>query len=255
MSLRPRTEVQKRVLEHLASLPLHAAGRAYLESRGLGPVAERFRFGTVPHSPAPKLRPYAGRLVIPSIAPSGNVYDVAFRCLADHGPSDSGAPLDCKDAGCPKYLFLPAMSKRVFNTRALAEAGEVIDLTEGQLDAASLEVAGLHALGWPGAGSWHPHHRRMLQDFRRVRVWPDGDDAGRKWASQVTASLPSAEVMMVPSGKDVNTILVDEGVEGVLRIAHGGNDSEDDEAAGWGLSDSTDDAVPEWPYDSEPAPF
>ena len=244
--IRPRTDLQKRILEHLATLPLDERSRAYVDRRGLAGVAERLRFGTVPAQPARNLQQFAGRLVIPSIAPDGNVYDVAFRCLEHE---------DCKAVDCPKYLFLPKMPKRLYNTRALAEADDVIDLTEGQLDAASLEACGLHALGSPGASSWRAYYRRMFQDFARIRLWPDGDESGRKWAAAVTDTLPQAEVMMVPSGQDVNTILTEQGPDGIHRIAHGDTDS-DDEAAGWGLSPATEtEPVADWPYDSEPAPF
>ena len=207
-------------------------------------MAGSLRIGAVPDSPAPSLRHYAGRLVIPSLGPADNAYDVAFRCIRDHGFSASGEPLDCKAAECPKYLFLPGVDKRLYNLRALARAGGVIDITEGQLDAATLEACGLYAVGVPGAHSWHRHHRRLFQGFDRVRVWGDGDAAGREFAKHVAEALPGADVMMVEWGQDINSMYVSEGREAILAIAEGEQDDPDDDVAG-------DD----WPYDSEPATF
>lgn len=231
----PRSSSQRRTLASLASLPLTPAVSAYLGRRGLLEVATDLRFGAVPASPAPSLRAYAGRLVIPSLGPEDNVYDVAFRCVQDH---------DCKEQKCPKYLFLPAMDKRLYNLRALARAGSAIDITEGQLDAATLEACGLHAVGVPGVDGWKRHHRRLFQGFDRVRVWGDGDEPGRDFARRVAEVLPGADVMMVESGYDINSMFVSDGKEAILAIAEGEQDDPDDDVLG-----------DEWLHDSERPPF
>ena len=238
--MQPRSPLQKRILASLATLPLDARGSAYLESRGLLEVATDLRFGVVPDSTAANLRQYRGRLVIPSIGPSGNVYDVAFRCLFDH---------DCKAADCAKYLFLPGLDKRLYNLQALSTAGTTIEITEGQLDAASLVACGLHAVGVPGVNGWKGHHHRLFQGYDRVRVWGDGDVAGKAFAEKVANSVAGAEVMMVTWEMDVNTTLITQGRDAILKIAEGEpeDDAEDD---GWGL-----DSEPEWEHDSERPPF
>ena len=242
--MQPRSPSQKRILASLADLPLTTAASAYLESRGLLEVATDLRFGAVPDSPAPKLRQYAGRLVIPSIGPGGNVYDVAFRCILPH---------DCKAEDCPKYLFLPGLDKRLYNLQALATAGDTIEITEGQLDAASLVACGLHAVGVPGVNGWKPHHHRLFQGYDRVRVWGDGDVAGKAFAEKVSNLVAGADVMMVPFGDDVNTTLITQGRDAILAIAEGEPEDDGDDD-GWGL-DGGSDPAPEWEHDSEPPPF
>ena len=236
--LRPRTPSQRRVLEGLRRLPLGGEVASYLGGRGLLEAAERFGLGSVPASPTPRLRPYAGRLVIPSIGPDDNVYDVAFRCILPH---------DCKESGCPKYLFLPGMDKRLYNLRALTESTGVIDITEGQLDAVTLELCGLHAVAVPGVMAWKKYHHRLFQGFEQVRVWGDGDAAGRAFAQKVSNDVTSSHVMMVVStpGKDINQVFVEDGRDAVLAIAEGEAD-DDGVDDGW-----FDQPEPDWPYDSE----
>lgn len=222
MTTLPRSPGQKRILASLAGLPITPAGEDYLGRRGLLEVATDLGIGVVPDSPADRLRPYAGRLCIPSIGPKGNVYDVAFRCIVH---------ADCKSEGCPKYLFLPHMDKRLYNTRALARAGDTIEVAEGQLNAATLEACGLHAVSASGASSWKRHFPRLFQGFARVRVWQDGDDAGRAFANTVRESIVGAEVMMVESGHDVNDVYVEHGTAEILRIANSDTEIPDDD--GW----------------------
>lgn len=232
MTTAPRSPMQKRVLDSLRGLPLSPRGKEYLDSRGLLEVAEDLGFGVVPDSPAPRLRGYAGRLVIPSIGPRDNVYDVAFRCMFDH---------DCKAASCAKYLFLPGVDKRLYNLRALARSGGTIEITEGQLDAATLEACGLHAVGVPGANGWKPHHHRLFNGFDQVRVWGDGDTAGREFAQHVAHAVAGAEVMMVPSSQDINEVFVEGGKDAILEIAEGEADDDRDEDGEWGLPGFGDD--------------
>lgn len=196
-------------------------------------MATDLRFGVVPDSPAANLRQYAGRLVIPSIGPGGNVYDVAFRCMREH---------DCKAAECAKYLFLPGLTKRLYNLQALTTAGSTIELTEGQLDAGALVACGLHAVGVPGVNGWKPHHHRLFQGFERVRVWGDGDVAGKAFAEKVANLVAGAEVMMVPWNQDVNTTLITQGREAILAIAEGEPEDDGDDD-GWGL-ERDDDTPP-----------
>lgn len=254
MTTRPRSPLQKRILASLRGLPLTAAGSAYLEQRGLLSVATDLGFGVVPDSPADNLRMFAGRLAIPSIGPRDNVYDVAFRCMAGHDCKETvlytnkeGKPVTCK-----KYLFIPGMDKRLYNLQALAKAGDTIEVTEGQLDAATLVACGLHAVGVPGAHAWKDHHPRLFQGFSRVRVWADPDSAGRHFANTITGSMASADVMMVPWDHDVNSTFVEQGRDAILAIAEGQHEDDTAEASGWGLEpDAVDD-----PYDGYgPPPF
>ena len=202
MTLRPLSASQKDWLEKASrECEANVAGASgYLAERGLAPCIETHRLGLVPSNPETEnLIQYAGRLAIPYIGPEGRVYEIAFRALGD------------QDA---KYLNTNGMQKRLFNLQALVKADDVISITEGQLDALSLEVAGLHAVGVPGVSNWRPHHSRLFAGFSEVLVWADNDTPGRDFANRLTREMPQARVIMTQL-EDVNALLVSEGVEGI----------------------------------------
>jgi len=75
-----------------------------------------------------------------------------------------------------------------------ADPYEPVYLTEGEKDADRLRSLGLTATTNPmGAGKWHDDYRRFLVG-RRVVILPHNDDAGRKHAEQVAASLHDSVV-------------------------------------------------------------
>ncbi len=69
------------------------------------------------------------------------------------------------DGAEPKYLGISGALIRLFNLRAIAEAEDLICITEGEIDAISLESVGLPAVGVPGANSWKRHHARLFNGF------------------------------------------------------------------------------------------
>lgn len=151
-----------------------------------------------------------GRLVIPYVGPQHNLYNLRFRCL-DHA--------DCKLEGCDsKYTSLPGYPSRVFNVRALVDAGDSIHVTEGELDAVTLEACGLHAIGIPGVDNMPTYIGRMLAGFPEVVLWADGDKAGRGLASKFGKHVPSARVLILRAGEDVNSTFVSKGREGLLKL-------------------------------------
>ena len=221
MISRPLSDGQKRILEALTTryeegMP-NSPASAYLESRSLGSVISRLRFGVV-SSPAPGHEYLAGRLVIPGIGPRGNIYSARFRCLQNH---------DCKESSCPKYLGMPGFGSRLYNSADLV-AGDEIHITEGELDAATLVAAGLSAVAVSGANNWKDHYRPLFAGYYRVVIWGDGDEAGRKFVALVRRKLSyqSIDVVMAPQGQDVNSMAVRQGFEHIRKLANntGGNE-------------------------------
>jgi len=155
-----------------------------------------------------------GRLVIPYIGPKGNIYNLRFRCM-DHE--------DCKAEGCnAKYMSLPGYPSRVFSVRSLVSADDSIHVTEGEIDAVSLHSCGLPAVGIPGVENLPAHFGRMIAGFSSVTLWADGDDAGRKFAGTFTKAIPNARVISMSPGDDVNSVLVRDGKDGLLRLLSDG---------------------------------
>lgn len=212
--MKPLSDAQKRLLATAsAECEKHRSQvESYLAARGITNPAfvERHRLGFVP-SPAPQgLDAYRGRLAIPYIGPRGNVYNMRFRCIQEH---------DCREVGCPKYLSMDGLPGRLYNVRALTTETDKIVITEGEIDALSVEYAGLPAVGVPGVESWQPHHRRLFDGFAVVYVVGDNDKAGSGFRRKVLNDVRQAEgVTLDLAYKDLNEMLVNEGPDALRGL-------------------------------------
>jgi DNA primase len=97
--------------------------------------------------------------------------------------------------------------------QALHDADSTILVCEGELDAVAATYAGWPAVGVPGAQGWKDHWARLLDDFERVVVVSDGDDAGALMGKTIRERIEHAEVRLMPDGHDVNSFLLEEGAE------------------------------------------
>lgn len=214
MTLRPLSTSRRALLEKSTARyqgQLDQAAHAYLDARGLGSsrCIETLRFGVV-RAPLKGHELYVGRLVIPYIGPGGNVYHLRFRCI-EHG--------DCKSVGCSKYLGLPGEQSRIYNTRALTASTRSLIITEGELDAATVNMCGWPAIGVAGSDSWHAHYPRVVAGFESIVILADGDKPGQAFAKKVAATLPQDyRIILFPPGEDVNSIYVAEGKRGLEEM-------------------------------------
>lgn len=178
----------------------------YLAARGVThEVANMFLLGVVT-DPTPADSDYAGRLSVPYLTPSG-VVDIRFRLLDEA-------------AGGPKYLGRPNSETRMFNVQALQTDSPVIAVCEGEIDTMIMHaLVGIPAVGIPGASNFKDHYRLLLEDFERVIVWCDGDQAGRDFGKKLAAEVDAAVVVHLPDGMDVNDCYLAEGAEGLRRRA------------------------------------
>lgn len=182
----------------------------YLQGRGISPdTAERMRLGHVSAPASAGHEQYMGRLVIPSLGHDSTPYALRFRCIEEHS---------CKEAGHSKYLGMGGQETRLFNVRAVHEAGDTISITEGEIDAITLEQCGYHAVGVTGANAWKRHHPRMFAGFRRIFVFGDGDKAGKQFTKEVSVSLPVSTVITMDAGEDVNSVYVNGGKAAIDKL-------------------------------------
>ena len=197
--------------EYEAQLTADPRAQEYLERRGLTGVTDRLRFGSVlsrRHDHPPWVE---GRLAIPFLGPRGNVYDIRFRCMGDH---------DCRAENHSKYLpAYEGIPTKLYNVRATLAPTDYIFVTEGELDAATIEACGWPAVGCVGAENWKPHYGRLLHGFSQVVLLADGDSAGKDLAARFRRALPSSgRVIIVPTGTDVNQVYVQGGKEALAEI-------------------------------------
>lgn len=194
LSASQREMVEEAVTSYEAALTRDVGAARYLLGRGFNPeVARTFRLGVVAN-PEPGHERFAGMLAIPYLDRNGAPLTVRFRCLQSH---------NCRDHGHGKYMTIPEDPPRMFNVRAIFEAGDEISVTEGELDAITLCMCGIPAVAIPGAQLWRPHHRRMLAGFSRVWTWGDPDEAGGEFNNRLVRAMRQAKPVRLPNG-DVN---------------------------------------------------
>ena len=182
---------------HQYASQIHLAAE-YLATRNLSvDEAQRFHLGVVKDA-LPGHEQYTGRLAIPYITPSG-VVDIRFRAI---GNAD------------PKYMGMPGAKTSMFNAQVVLTASDYICVTEGEIDCITMSVKTNHpAIGIPGANNWKPFYSKILDDFDTVIVLADGDSAGMDFGKKVSRELGNVNIVQMPEGHDVNSIVMLEGAE------------------------------------------
>ena len=177
---------------------LHLA-EEYLSTRHLSVEEGRsFSLGVVA-DPLPGHEAYKNRLAIPYITPSG-VVDIRFRTTNSHDD--------------PKYMGMPGAKTTMFNAQIVLTAGSYICVTEGELDTVVLSVKTGHpSVGIPGVNNWRPYYAKILDDFETVIVLADGDNAGLEFGKRLSRELHNFNLLQMPEGHYVNSIIVQEGKE------------------------------------------
>jgi len=183
---------------------------AYMESRGLAEVAERFRIGYV-GSARVGHEYLTGRLAIPYLRPAGGLHAVAtirYRCIQPH---------DCKAHGGDKMLSMPGDRSRLFNTQPLILESDIVVLTEGEFDAMAWTLADVPAIGYQGVNGWRPHFTTALIGFKTVFIVADDDPPGIKAAKARAEELPNGQIINLGGGHDSNSYLQMYGIEALRK--------------------------------------
>lgn len=86
---------------------------------------------------------------------------------------------------------------------------EAVVLTEGESDALALRLAFPDAivLGLPGASSWRTEWRVHVEDFRRIYLSFDADQAGRKLLERVKQDISEYRTIQLPDGADTRDVI------------------------------------------------
>lgn len=219
---------QRRSLELLVSqsqrdLAADTAAQEYLTKRGFTEaVATQWRLGLVT-SPPVGYENRRGRLCIPYLTPAG-VVNARFRCLQQHSCKEAVLFTDKKTGKpvhCMKYLPIEGFETSLFNVLDLSRSGDALCVTEGELDAITLSMCGIAAVAVPGATNWKAHFGRCLDDFSKVFVLGDGDDAGKGLNKKLINDVRAIPVRM-PKGHDVNSLYLEGGADALRRLLKGG---------------------------------
>lgn len=144
---------------------------------------------------------FRGRISFPYYTVAG-VTTIRFRYLGAVRPE-----------GVAKFLFLTGDSPRIYNVPAILGQQKVF-VCEGETDTITATMAGLVAVGIPGATSWKPTFNRVFRN-REIVVLADNDDngEGKKFADHVYRSLEGADTVMMPPGHDVSSFVAAHGAD------------------------------------------
>ena len=115
---------------------------------------------------------------------------------------------DIDDGVREKYVSVTGSRMGIFNGDALWEAESAV-ICEGEIDCMLLYQAGHHAVSTTaGANSWKPEWAKLFSHVRKLWIVYDNDEAGRKGAQKVQATLRRARIVTLPEGiKDVGELM------------------------------------------------
>lgn len=204
LSKEQRRSLERATLAYAKHLGVAAE---WLEGRGLDVEHARSKAFGVVVDPIPGHEHLRGRLAIPYLTDAGPV-NMNFRCIQDH---------NCKEISeHAKYKRAKNSPSNLWGVQSVAWADDWIILTEGELDAFTWQQIGIPALAAPGAKAWQPHWAHLLEDFSRVYVIREGDDAGKQFWERVSSQVTNTIMVRLPDGEDSNSLFVSGGAESLI---------------------------------------
>ena len=127
---------------------------------------------------------------------------------------------DIDDGIDAKYTSIYGSRVGIFNSDTLLGA-EYVVICEGEIDAMLLHQSGIRAVSSTGgAGSWRDKWAQHFTHIQRVFVLYDNDEAGRKGARTIQASIRRAQVLTLPEGVNDVGELFDKSADAVDWVRH-----------------------------------
>lgn len=208
LSKEQRTYLERATLQYADNL---ADAEAWLEGRGIDLEFAASRGLGVVRDPLPGHEPAVGRLAIPYLTDRGPV-NINFRCVKNH---------NCKEIPHhSKYWKRKGSPANLYGVQSLKWADDWIVATEGEIDALTWQMIGIPAVGIPGAENWKRHWSNVLEDFSRVYLAEDGDDAGSHLWTAMSDHVDQSNTLVVrmkmPDGEDSNSMYVKSGKDYLL---------------------------------------
>jgi len=206
-----RSILQEKVERYAEAYPGSRA-QEYMEARGIGSQpAATFRLGYVdPEVVTPDDSRFAGFLSIPYMTPVGGAVAVKYRNLRPDAE--------------PRYLAPTGQEVRLFNVMDLHKPSPCVVLCEGEIDAMTVSMLGVPAVGLPGTQTWRSFYSRVFDGYREIVVLtdndakPDGSNPGQDLARLIMREMPGARNVVLPDGYDANSFYLSEGGDALLDL-------------------------------------
>jgi hypothetical protein len=149
-----------------------------------------------------------GLIVVPYRRPDGSLF--RERLFAPNGrawwePGDGLSPYGLET--------LPPADQAVETALLIAEGeSDALALREAFADRTGPgRIRGYRALGLPGATSWRPEWKLIVEPHALIYVLGDGDDAGQRMNISILEAVPWARAVWLPDGEDARGLLQQEG--------------------------------------------
>ena len=183
----------------------------WLEARGLDLEFARSAGLGLVRNPLPGHEGMEGYLAIPYLTNRGPV-NMNFRCVQNH---------NCKEIpNHSKYRKRKGSPVNLFGVQSVAWATDWIVVTEGEIDALIWQQIGVPALAVPGAENWKDYWANLLEDFSRVYLAEDGDNAGKDLWVAMSEHVDQSNTMVIrmrmPDGEDTNSMYLKHGKDYLL---------------------------------------
>lgn len=178
-------------------------GEDYLRERGLWEGAEQFQLGWV-DKPVPGHEDrFVHTISIPYITEAG-VVSMKFRRI---------------DGSQPKYDQPAGQKQHIYNVAAVINAVSEVLIVEGELDAIAATITGHPACAVAGSNAWRGLWARCFDGIQVVKIVTDNDakddgsNPGQELARRISDSLPNGVRVSLPSGHDVNSMIMEYGAQ------------------------------------------
>lgn len=159
---------------------------------------------------------FRNRLMVPLVAPGGNVLGFGARTMGDEQPKYLNSP---ESSVYHKSQFLFALEQARKHVKA---DGEVV-VVEGYFDAIAMHQAGVrHTVATSGTALTADHAKQLRRLARGVALTYDGDAAGQdamlRSLGVLLAEGLDVAVVDLPAGDDPDTLVRREGTDGWERV-------------------------------------
>jgi DNA primase len=198
--------------------PAAKPAQDYLHGRGIDlSAASAYGIGLV-NKQFDEHADYAGMLCFPYKTKLGGVVSLKFRRAHE-----------CK--GCEHAKYISPYLTRIYNATAFdwADQAGYIAIAEGEIDALTLALCNIPAVGIPGVETWvaHPEWKELFRGYRRVYVFEDRDQPdpvtgkrpGEEFTQRLLKDIDTAVPVRLP-GKDVNETYVMAGPDEIRRCVN-----------------------------------
>lgn len=206
------TSILQERMERYAENYVGSRAEEYMESRGVGRnPAGTFLLGCVPPPDecAPDEVRFSGMLSIPYLTPVAGAVAVKYRNLRPDAE--------------PRYLAPVGQETHLYNVMDLHKPSNRIVICEGEIDAMTVSMLGVPAVGVPGTQTWRSHYPRVFDGYREVLILTDNDaksdsNPGQDLARLIMREIPGSRNVMLPEGYDANSFYLSEGADALLDL-------------------------------------